>query len=460
MIQKTLKIIGWIIAGTVGFVVAVYLIILAINWRDRAPSAEAVQLAESFRNRPALADEDNAFVYAMGFGVAPADDPYQMGLKRLAWLYSSQFGHVDTTRDPLGKPFGYKAHRLPTVRNFVEACRHDDPGCADAFRGGDSVFEQWVASESWLLDRYQALVHHPGWRESLPFDVTAPIPWYGLIVDGQKLLLLDSKVLAEHGDYVGARNLLEEDLRFWRKVLESSDMLISKAVATAALNRDFELGDLILREIRPDKVMNAVPAGWDIPFSDSERSMRRPLAGEWTYMSSTLRNVGVASEGLRNDSVVSTGLTRLEMPLYRRQDSINKSAAYFWETTQLLSAPLDHYGDALNRAAVLTSKTRQAAFPPRSPYNMIGQLLTGIGAYDYGTYARRVADLEGVRRAALLAVTLRAANVRASGVGAAVSTSALHEPYHNRPFEWDEQKSAIVFRGLETGERSVHRIYY
>ena len=168
----------------------------------------------------------------------------------------------------------------------------------------------------------------------------------------------------------------------------------------------------------------------------------------------------MVSEGQRDNSVVATVLTGLEMPLYRQQDSVNKSAAYFLETTQLLSAPLDHYQDALNRAAVLTSQTRQAAFPPLSPYNMIGQLLTGIGAYDYGTYARRVADLEGVRRAALLAVTLRAANVRASGVGAAVSTSALHEPYHNRPFEWDQKEGAIVFRGLEIGERSVHRIYY
>jgi hypothetical protein len=170
--------------------------------------------------------------------------------------------------------------------------------------------------------------------------------------------------------------------------------------------------------------------------------------------------VGVVSEGQRDNSVVATVLTGLEMPLYRQQDSVNKSAAYFLETTQLLSAPLDHYQDALNRAAVLTSQTRQAAFPPRSPYNMIGQLLTGIGAYDYTTYARRVADLEGVRRAALLAVTLRAENVGMSEVGATLNASPLHEPYHNRPFEWDQKEGAIVFRGLEIGERSVHRIYY
>lgn len=57
-------------------------------------------------------------------------------------------------------------------------------------------------------------------------------------------------------------------------------------------------------------------------------------------------------------------------------------------------------------------------------------------------------------------MTLRAANVKAPGVSAALSADALHEPYHNRPFEWDEKEGAIVFRGLEIADRSVHRIYY
>lgn len=54
-----------------------------------------------------------------------------------------------------------------------------------------------------------------------------------LTLDGQKLLLLNAKILAEHGDYVGAQSLLEEDLHFWRKVLESSDILITRMIATA-----------------------------------------------------------------------------------------------------------------------------------------------------------------------------------------------------------------------------------
>jgi hypothetical protein len=105
-------------------------------------------------------------------------------------------------------------------------------------------------------------------------------------------------------------------------------------------------------------------------------------------------------------------------------------------------------------------RTRTEALPPRSAYNIVGQVLEGIGAYDFGQYARRVADVEGVRRAALVAVTLRSANVDPSNVAAALAASPLRDPYTDQPFEWNEKDGVIVFRGLELGKRAEHRIRY
>ena len=76
------------------------------------------------------------------------------------------------------------------------------------------------------------------------------------------------------------------------------------------------------------------------------------------------------------------------------------------------------------------------------------------------TYARRVADLEGVRRAALVAVTFRAAKVGMSEVAAELAAAPLRNPYNNRPFEWDAKNRDILFRGLELGKRGEHRIHY
>jgi len=460
--RKILKVIGWTVAVIVGLGVAVYLIAVAINWRDQEPSAAAIQIVSLYRDRPALADEANAFIYVMGFSVAPHESPYRMGLRRTRWLEeSNRQGHLDPKRDPLGKRPSLRLGRFHSINDFNTACRTEvEAACITAFQSSDDVFRQWQASESWLLPRYRELIHYRGWREPVPFHLTAPLPPFGLVVDSQMLMFLDARVLAERGDYSGVRDLLEEDLAFWRRVLESSDTLISKMVATNSIKRHFELGNLVLRQIPPEHALSVMPAGWGIPISDSERSMRRCLVGEWLFTSASIRNGVLALDVPHSDSPISRAARGLMAPLYRRQDSMNRYAAYLLETNRLLSAPLDQYENAVSKAAALAKRTAEDALPPHSAYNIVGQLLTGMGANDFGPYARRVNDLEGIRRAAVLAATLRSANLAVTEIAGAVSASALREPYHNKPFEWDEKEGVITFRGLELSERSVHRVYY
>lgn len=461
-IWRALKVVAWIAAGLVGLCVAIYLIIVAVNWRDREPSAAAVRMADLYRDRPAVPDEDNAFIYVLGFSVAPPESPYQMGLKRFAWLQEpNPTATAPTTRDPLGQPVDYKTHRPAAVRNFLTACMNGNPDCANAFVSADGVFEQWMASEDWLLPRYRELIHYHGWRESGPFKVFDPLPPYGLVVDGQRLLLLNAQVLAKRGDYAGVRDLLEEDSTFWRHVLESSDILISRMIATAAVTRDFELGSLVLRNVPSAHVKEALPTAWSRPFSESELSMLRCLVGEWMYISGPVHNADESLQALSPDSILPRTMKWLSKPLYQPQDFMNRYAAYFLEVARLLSVPPDRFESAVNQAETFAQRTNSENFPPRSPYNVMGQILMGMdAANDYGKYARRVEDLEGIRRAVLLAANLRAAGVKADDVSAALKTNTLREPYHNTPFEWDEKGSDIVFHGLELADRSVHRIFY
>ena len=156
MLRRILKIIGWIAGGTLGLGVALYLIAVAINWHDREPSAAAIQFTNLYRERPTVADEDNAFVYAMGFAVEPGADPLQMGLKRVAWMeQESRAASLDARKDPQQKRFDYKAMRVTAVREFIDACKAGGTDCANAFSSGDRVFDQWLASEGWLLLRLQ-----------------------------------------------------------------------------------------------------------------------------------------------------------------------------------------------------------------------------------------------------------------------------------------------------------------
>jgi hypothetical protein len=83
---------------------------------------------------------------------------------------------------------------------------------------------------------------------------------------------------------------------------------------------------------------------------------------------------------------------------------------------------------------------------------------TGTG--DYSSYGARVSDIEGVRRAALLAAELRSRKVTAAEVSAQLAASSVRVPYTGEPFTWDEKEKAVIFQGLEPEERARYRFVY
>ena len=235
-------------------------------------------------------------------------------------------------------------------------------------------------------------------------------------------------------------------------------------IATTALVRHFELGNLILRKLDASAAAQVMPSGWRTPLTDSERSMHGCMAGEWIFVSGLAESLHpifryqliMNPEG-GSDNFGQTVVALLGAPLFQRQDSINKHADHYSRIVELLDVPLDRYPEG---HAVSVELARQAAVWPRSPYNLVGSWIVSQGAGDYFNYGARVGDIEGVRRAALAAVTLRAANVPIENVEQALMTTELKDPYVGRPFEWVATERAIRFRGLQEGERGEHLLHY
>ena len=406
--MKFLRIVGWSLGGVVALAILLYAIARLVNWRDEQPSAAAIRFEELYRDRPFVADDDNGFVMVTDFDNVP-----------------------DET-----------APRDPKVKELLEACRPpDSTRCASTFDASGEYFDKWMVTESRLLDRYGELLSRPGWREVTPEDVSAVLPPYTLVMDGQKLFLLHARSLAGKQDYAGVKALLERDIRFWRRVLASSDILISKMIAVAALRRHFEWGSLILRKLPHEHVLQAVPAEWRVAISREERSMLRCWVGEWKFASGVMRG-----------EAPPNGTDQF----FQIQASINASAEYFSRLTEMLDVPLDRYESAIQKADDWASKPRW----PRSPYNLTGKILLNIGAPAYIPYVRRVADVEGVRRAAAAVIALHEHSVELADVAAALAASPHRNPYNNKPFAWDAPTRAVLFRGLQPDPRGLHRIYY
>ena len=402
--MRPLKIIATLAGGLLAAVAVAYLALLFINRHDQLPSPDVLRFEVLYRERPPVANADNGYLYAMGF-----------------------FTHT-------------KSSRSPAVQSLAEACRVVDQACVDALEGKDKTVGEWFVSERWLFDRYRTLLAHSGWRQPKAFDPAAPLPAYTTIFQGQRLLLLHAATLASSGDVAAVRELLGEDVRFWRMVLESSDVVLDKMFAVAALNRHFGIGNLVLRRLPA-----AMPLEW---AQELKPSMTRALVGEWEYLNASLRKTKALEP-------------RIYRPLFQPQDTSNKLAAMLAGAARELDAPVSRYPQVLRRMRAQTNHAPEELGGFAALYNLIGSMITSVpDAYTYGQYAARVADVEGVRRAAVVATTLRSRGVAADDVPAQLTASEMRNPYTNAPFAWDLKEKAIVFTGLEAGERGRHDFRY
>jgi hypothetical protein len=431
--------------------VLLYATALAINRHDSEPSPAAVRLSSLYRERPAVADADNAYVYFMGFHAPRDRDPFEVGRARVAWLRRTVDAPLtDSGVDPLPNA----SVTLPALADLVPHCADAGLYCAGALDVSAAAFDGWLAANGWWLDRYRALLERTAWQENVPTGWGGPFPAYVPVSQVQRALLFDVAVLAERGHAAEVKALLASDIRFWRTVLESSDASLSKIIAVGALRHHFEWGNLALRKFAPASAAAAIPDEWRTPFSDSERSLERVIASEWRSASARLDRY--ARDLAERSSAADRALLQ---PLYQRQDTLNRLADYYGGVYDLVETPLERYPAAVAQASQLTQSTRTQWVRP-TLYNLVGSAVFYAGPSDLADYAARVADLEGIRRGALAAVTLRSEGVLPADLPAALRTKALRNPYDGEPLLWDERRGAIVFRGLEQGVRGEHRFYF
>jgi len=448
--MKALKILGWLLLATFLLVVLIYLILVAINWNDQPPSAAALRFEQIVTDRPAVADDDNAATYIMGFS-APSDaDPVVIGARRMAWLETFD-GTADRGKDPLPDGPNFRSEGSPLVMHLKDACAQD----ADRAQCG-SVFEfivrAWQPSDldALALRRYEALLTRRAWRDVVPVDVAAPLPGYADVMHAQRLYLLRLAQWAAQGRMDEVREGLAADFVFWRTAVPAADHLIAQMIAVAALRQHFSLSNLIMRGLTAEQVTRAMPAEWSREFAASDRSMLRVMAGEAAFFQATMADTqhqvlgGNPLEVEQEPSLVSRWVDQLSDPMFKLQATVNARAAIYLRLCEAFSVPMDQYPD------VQRSWSRGFTRPERSLYNPVGGMVLSAGdASNYVQYALRVASVEGVRRAALLAVQLHAQSAAAGSVDGLVANSDLHDPYTGKPFEWNIERRSVVFTAPE-----------
>jgi len=460
--MKAAKVLGRIVLGFFGLVALLYLVVLAVNWKDQPPSAAARRFEEIIAARPQVPARENAIVYLLGFNAHADQDPHEIGARRLVWL-ETYTANTKPESDPLPDPLDLKSQGSPLIEPINKECGNDDrKSCADAFA---TIAREWQPTEmeSLALQRYRTLLGHRAWRDVVPLHMAAPLPAYGSVMHAQRLYHLSLLQLAAPGKVDAIRDGLSADLAYWRGAARTSELLISRMIAVAGMRNHFFFANLVLRRLPADQVMLAVSPEWQREFSADERAMHLVMAGEWKFSQGVLHSVLDSEEMVESmgedyePSTIGRWLNYLARPMLKEQDTTNGIADRYLRFSEQFSVPLNQYP-----AVKLAIEKRASEHPqPISIYNPVGDYyLREIEAVTYTDYAFRAANPEGIRRAALLVAQLRARGVKADAAAEEVARAGLREPYTNAPFEWDSKRQSIVYTSPEDHHWRRHEFFY
>lgn len=444
-IRTVARVSAWLLAGILGLIVLLYLLLFAINWRDQPPSEAVLHMRALIENRPEVPASDNAYIYVLGFSAPDDADPQQAGEARLEWLTSRGYAEESKTPDPVPQR-DMRAERPEQIQEAF-GCAAGRQSCVAEIEKNMPMLADWLDPNDIALIRYRELLQRTAWRELVPDDIAMPLTMFSGVLDGQRLYM--ALLWKQRAETTAIRDALQKDIVFWRTVLRSSDLLISKMIAVVALRQHFAYGNVVLRSVPAAHVLDAIPASWHDEISIEERSLMRALAGELYYVEHALDPEATAH--LFSDRTLLERMAgALSDPLFKRQDFHNQMAAQYMRTAWFTEGPLSDYPERLTG--------EDSVFPSKGffdwLYNPLGNVLADIGpSSTLHSYAARTADLEGSRRAALLAAQLRANGATPENIEEQLQQSPLRNPYTDEPFEWDEESGTIVFNGLSEGER-------
>lgn len=458
--MKFLKVVGAILLGVIGLAVLLYVAGVAVNWRDQPPTAAALQMEKILGDRASVADRDNAFVYVLGFQAPAPEDPQVLGALRRDWLEDVNRDPKLIDGDPLKAGAGFNASRSQSSEHLAAHCgdSHSRTECRDAFIAAQS--QPRLTLQELQLTRYRELLERRAWLEVVPQNPSTPLPAYGDIIEGQRLLFVDLATRAKSAPPAEIAAALRDDLRFWREVQGSADILITKMIAIAAIRQHFFFGTLVLREMRTGRA--EVIESWGVPFSTEELSMRRAMAGELRFVGGVMLQwqngadehwIEPDEEGLTLPGRIASSLAR---PFYQHQDQLNYYAATYLDFAERFEAPLDQYAGI--------AESMQEAAPAGFSfhiYNPVGLIFRGLGTWNFSSYAYRVGSIENQRRAALLTVQLRERAVALDAMQTELNAAGLRNAFDGEPFEWNADERAVVYTGPDAEKtRKLHAYFY
>ena len=437
--RRVLKWLGIGVAGLFGLAVLGYGVLLVINWPDEPVSETAqayLDLLEELREPPL---EGNGFFYLAGMTAASDEDPWDLAREWREWMELPTSERLDTD-EPLGPAMGPDSEWIAGLHDYAHACRAADVECIELLEAEYEAVRRGLMDAAPLFDRYELLMGLPLWREQIVDDVVGLIAMTSFTaINLSRMNGIRAWVLAKEGETEAALGLMEQEASFWRDVLAgkiSEDWIWS---IPWVLRNNLSWTNQIL-SLQQHELETGVPSAWQVPLSQAERDMRVNHAVDVSRMLNILDDYDTSGFSLWHKLQFV-----IQESLYQPRATANRLAEYYEKVDETMRLPYPGIRQALDE--ISTEEREQGRL--FHLYNPIGNMLYEVSIYSgviplwFG-----VNDLEGARRALLLAHELRTEGVAPEDVAAYLEDASLRDPYTGEAFTWDAEAGAISYQGM------------
>lgn len=444
------KTLAWLLGSTL----ALFLLLVVVNWSDEAltPEAEALLRPPPNPYKP----EENLYLALLGFDAPPGQSPVAAGEARLA-VYEDELAAGLENSDYMFPHLVEPRGRTLPFQGKLGVCQPLEDSCyAEVEFHKDEIAAALKANQE-LYDRYKRLHAMKGYYE------TGTPSFYMLVAyaphEVRQLYLADVALRIKADQpfrQKAALADLADDMRTWRRMLGGSGSLLSKMIATANLQGDYALlADVIAdpeaevdgyaAEIEPMLDVSDA-SGWKIGAIFAYEY--RADAYLWEQMRAARGRRAAGGPAGTSRRRWELFLDKIKPPFLKINATQNLHARVMMQLEKVAdAAPGDYLAAWRAYRSWLSSNVGVGL---NYIYNPSGKSLVAIGAKAYEDYPLRVYDVAAFERLVRLGYEIRKQKIDDKSIPEFMRKHpewATH-PVDGRPFVWDEKKREIAVQTL------------
>lgn len=429
------------------FLLFSYFLVLAfLAGYDQPLFASAHKLLQ--RPTKTVAESTNAYYYLIGLNFPSASEPAAEGRAVVGWyrttlLKEKQF--ADFYQYP---PEYEKKRSVLRVKGSVPRFYEDDKhsGMLEFAADNPQKLQELLRNNELLLSRYCSLLTYRQYHEPLELGIWMPLPGSSASLELHRLYLLSLGQQAHQGNLAAAVNGVQQTMEFWLAMASADTSLMMKFQAFSALRNNLYLAAELAGHpgIRPEQRQVLAKV---LQFDTGKLHAVDVLRSEAIWAERTTATFRMLAKNSCNP------VDWLLLAWLKPNTMMNQLYAQYMHDNQLakLSAPaLVEYMQKHGGIDPIQVRKFDLSFI----YSPLGEA-QAVKSYalQYSGYARKVHDLEGIRRLCLLKLQAHEHGITASSVPEYLAHTGadLANPYTGKPMVWYPDRKSIGFmsHGME-----------